>query len=64
MSPMKLFGLPIIGLVFLALMQLSYGQGVAPSPAPEGPSSDGNAIDQGIAFILMLVALAVTYLIH
>ncbi|KAI7994633.1 Arabinogalactan protein 16 [Camellia lanceoleosa] len=34
---------------------------LAPAPAP---TSDGTAIDQGIAYALMLVALALTYLIH
>nr|GLL20636.1 putative late blight resistance protein homolog R1A-4 [Ipomoea trifida] len=33
----------------------------APAPAP---TSDGVAIDQGIAYVLMLVALAITYMIH
>ncbi|RZC50055.1 hypothetical protein C5167_018481 [Papaver somniferum] len=28
------------------------------------PTSDGNAIDQGIAYVLMLAALVITYLIH
>ncbi|KAK7338019.1 hypothetical protein VNO77_18615 [Canavalia gladiata] len=32
-------------------------------PAP-APSSDGTSIDQGIAYVLMLVALVLTYLIH
>ncbi|KAM5572246.1 hypothetical protein ABKV19_012351 [Rosa sericea] len=40
----------------------------APSPSDEapapGPSSDGILIDQGIACVLMLVALVLTYLIH
>ncbi|XP_008233217.1 PREDICTED: arabinogalactan peptide 16-like [Prunus mume] len=41
----------------------------APSPASTpahapGPSSDGTSIDQGIAYVLMLVALVLTYLIH
>ncbi|KAF2303899.1 hypothetical protein GH714_024242 [Hevea brasiliensis] len=44
--------------------ELGYGQGMAPTPAAQGPSSDGKAIDQGIAYILLLVALAVTYLFH
>ncbi|OMO56402.1 Arabinogalactan peptide, AGP [Corchorus olitorius] len=39
------------------------GQAQSTSPAP-APTSDGTAIDQGIAYILMLVALAITYLIH
>ncbi|MBA0810315.1 hypothetical protein Gohar_002319 [Gossypium harknessii] len=37
--------------------------GSSPAPAP-APSSDGTAIDQGIAYILLLLALAITYLIH
>ncbi|PSS01870.1 Glycylpeptide N-tetradecanoyltransferase [Actinidia chinensis var. chinensis] len=48
----------------MALFQLSRGQGHAPSPAPIGPFSDGTAIDQGIAYALLLVALAITYLVH
>ncbi|XP_042492764.1 arabinogalactan protein 41-like [Macadamia integrifolia] len=35
----------------------------AQSPAP-APSSDGVAIDQGIAYVLMLAALVLTYIIH
>ncbi|KAK6804627.1 hypothetical protein RDI58_002411 [Solanum bulbocastanum] len=33
------------------------------SPAP-APTSDGISVDQGIAYVLMLVALVLTYLIH
>ncbi|KAF7138306.1 hypothetical protein RHSIM_Rhsim07G0006800 [Rhododendron simsii] len=36
-------------------------QSMAPAPAPV---SDGTSIDQGIACVLMLAALVVTYLIH
>ncbi|KAF8034376.1 hypothetical protein BT93_C0621 [Corymbia citriodora subsp. variegata] len=54
----------IVGFMFLTLLQLSYGQSVAPSPAPEGPSNDGKAIDQGIAYVLLFAALAITYLFH
>ncbi|PON44311.1 Arabinogalactan peptide, AGP [Trema orientale] len=36
-------------------------QSLAPAPAPV---SDGTSIDQGIAYVLMLVALVLTYLIH
>ncbi|CAK7322762.1 unnamed protein product [Dovyalis caffra] len=43
--------------------ELVFGQGMAPSPAPEAPSNDGKAIDQGIAYALLLLALAITYLI-
>ncbi|XP_020573139.1 arabinogalactan peptide 16-like [Phalaenopsis equestris] len=40
---------------------LPSAQANAPAPAP---ASDGTSIDQGIAYILMLVALVLTYLIH
>ncbi|KAK8602212.1 hypothetical protein V6N12_052026 [Hibiscus sabdariffa] len=64
MNPMKLHVFPAaIGFVLLALVQLSYGQAMGSSPAP-APSSDGTAIDQGVAYFLLLLALAVTYLIH
>ncbi|KAK9121705.1 hypothetical protein Syun_019322 [Stephania yunnanensis] len=36
-------------------------QNSAPAPAP---TSDGTSVDQGIAYVLMLVALVLTYLIH
>ncbi|KAB2076857.1 hypothetical protein ERO13_A06G061600v2 [Gossypium hirsutum] len=52
-----------IRFLLFALVQLSYGQTLGSSPAP-APSSDGTAIDQGIAYILLLLALAITYLIH
>ncbi|XAR53323.1 hypothetical protein NMG60_11021844 [Bertholletia excelsa] len=64
MNSMKLAALPIIGFMLLALLQLSHGQGIAPSPAPPSPSNYGTALDQGIAYVLLLVALAITYLIH
>ncbi|KAH1067688.1 hypothetical protein J1N35_032675 [Gossypium stocksii] len=47
----------------IVLPKLSYGQSMGSSPAPL-PSNDGTAIDQGIAYILLLLALAITYLIH
>ncbi|XP_015889389.2 arabinogalactan protein 20 [Ziziphus jujuba] len=46
----------LFGIAFPALVQ-------AQSPAP-APASDGTSIDQGIAYVLMLVALVLTYLIH
>ncbi|OAY27325.1 hypothetical protein MANES_16G116900v8 [Manihot esculenta] len=64
MSPMKLYAAEFAGFMLFALLQLGYGQGLAPSPAPQGPTSDGKSIDQGIAYILLLVALAITYLFH
>ncbi|KAI6679467.1 hypothetical protein NL676_033348 [Syzygium grande] len=48
----------------MMILQLGHGQSAAPSPSPKGPSSDGKAIDQGVAYILLLVALAITYLFH
>ncbi|CAO1945388.1 unnamed protein product [Urochloa humidicola] len=36
----------------------------AQAPAPAPASSDGTSVDQGIAYVLMLVALVLTYLIH
>ncbi|KAJ8768592.1 hypothetical protein K2173_022712 [Erythroxylum novogranatense] len=38
-------------------------QAQSSAPAPT-PTSDGTSIDQGIAYVLMLVALVLTYLIH
>ena len=62
-SILRLHVLPVIGFLFFALLQLSYGQSMGSSPAP-APSNDGTAIDQGIAYTLLIVALAITYLIH
>ncbi|KAG9142454.1 hypothetical protein Leryth_018229 [Lithospermum erythrorhizon] len=47
-------------LVFIILPSFN-AQVLEPAPAP---TSDGVAIDQGIAYVLMFVALAVTYMIH
>ncbi|CAN4096360.1 unnamed protein product [Withania somnifera] len=65
MSSMKLMNLSftIISFMLLALVEFSFGQGIAPSSASP-PSNDGTAIDQGIAYLLLLVALAITYLVH
>ncbi|KAE8056053.1 hypothetical protein FH972_012851 [Carpinus fangiana] len=41
--------------------RLGLAQSLAPAPAP---TSDGASIDQGIACVLMLLALVLTYLIH
>ncbi|XAR69549.1 hypothetical protein NMG60_11001181 [Bertholletia excelsa] len=48
-------------LVFAIALPSSQAQSMAPSPAPD---SDGTCIDQGVAYVLMLVALILTYLIH
>ncbi|KAI5568314.1 hypothetical protein POPTR_012G032000v4 [Populus trichocarpa] len=51
----------IVAIIFAISMPLAHGQSSAPAPSP---TSDGAAIDQGVACILMLVALVLTYLIH
>ncbi|KAK9103818.1 hypothetical protein Sjap_021072 [Stephania japonica] len=48
-------------LVFNIMLPAAQAQTMAPAPAP---TSDGTSIDQGIAYVLMLVALGLTYLIH
>ncbi|WMV43989.1 hypothetical protein MTR67_037374 [Solanum verrucosum] len=49
-------------LIFSILLPTAQAQQpYAPAPAP---TSDGTTIDQGIAYVLMLLALAVTYFIH
>ncbi|XP_062146684.1 arabinogalactan protein 41-like [Alnus glutinosa] len=48
----------VLVVVFLPAVQ---AESVAPAPAP---TSDGASIDQGIACVLMLLALVLTYLIH
>lgn len=64
MSSMRLYVVPVIGFLLFALLQLSYGQTMGSSAPAPAPSSDGTAIDQGIAYALLVVALAITYLIH
>ncbi|OVA01910.1 Arabinogalactan peptide [Macleaya cordata] len=49
----------IVALIFSIALPAVQAQ--APAPAP---SNDGTSIDQGIAYVLMLVALVLTYLIH
>uniref|UniRef100_M0ZHF3 Arabinogalactan peptide 22 n=1 Tax=Solanum tuberosum TaxID=4113 RepID=M0ZHF3_SOLTU len=53
----------IIGFMLLALVEFGFGQDISPSSAPP-LSNDGTTIDQGIAYVLLLVALAITYLVH
>ncbi|KAJ0951675.1 putative arabinogalactan protein/22/41 [Helianthus annuus] len=48
-----------IGFVFMALFGVNRAQEFAPVPVP---GNDGAAIDQGVAYLLLLVALAITYL--
>ncbi|XP_042479589.1 arabinogalactan protein 41-like [Macadamia integrifolia] len=53
--------LAIIALIFSIVLPAVQAESLAPAPAP---TSDGTSIDQGIAYVLMLVALVLTYLIH
>ncbi|KAK1311574.1 Arabinogalactan peptide 20 [Acorus calamus] len=66
MNSFVIRALIFIAFIFSGLMHLSHGKVVARSPTAAGPTSDGNgkAVDQGIAYILMIVALIVTYLAH
>ncbi|GFZ16409.1 Arabinogalactan peptide 20 like [Actinidia chinensis var. chinensis] len=51
----------MLALVFAIALPSVQAQSLAPGPASV---SDGTTIDQGIAYVLMLVALVLTYLIH
>lgn len=53
----------LVVLVFGIVLPSAHAQNMPLSPAPAA-TSDGTSIDQGIAYILMFVALALTYLIH
>ncbi|CAA0840434.1 Arabinogalactan peptide 22 [Striga hermonthica] len=55
---MVMFGV-VLGFILPSINAQTTGAGPAPAP-----SSDGVAIDQGIAYVLMLLALALTYIIH
>ncbi|CAJ2674566.1 hypothetical protein L195_g007959 [Trifolium pratense] len=50
-----------LGLIYASLMSIACSQSMAPAPAP---TSDGTSIDQAVAYVLMLVALLLTYIIH
>ncbi|PON97519.1 Arabinogalactan peptide, AGP [Trema orientale] len=56
----------VLALFFFALaFAIAHAESPSPAPAPApAPTSDGTSIDQGIAYVLMLVALVLTYLIH
>ncbi|KAK4744919.1 hypothetical protein SAY87_011231 [Trapa incisa] len=51
----------IAAILFTIVLPAAQAQFLAPAPAPV---SDGTSLDQGIAYVLMLVALVLTYLIH
>ncbi|GAU32630.1 hypothetical protein TSUD_71780 [Trifolium subterraneum] len=65
-SPKHSFGFGIVAIVATLIFALSLpaavnAQSQAPAPAP---TSDGSSVDQGIAYLLMLLALVLTYIIH
>ncbi|MED6194670.1 hypothetical protein PIB30_030623 [Stylosanthes scabra] len=67
MKPLTLFSFSLMSLVLFAISGFAQSQQFTPSPshAPApAPSSDGASLDQGIAYLLMLVALAITYMFH
>ncbi|KAK3032954.1 hypothetical protein RJ639_036125 [Escallonia herrerae] len=55
--------LAVAVLIIVVAFPAAVAQSPAPAPVP-APTSDGTAIDQGIAYVLMLVALALTYIMH
>ncbi|KAA0050462.1 hypothetical protein IC582_013236 [Cucumis melo] len=52
----------LIAVFYVLALSVSSAE-LSSSPAP-APTSDGTTIDQGIAYVLMLVALVLTYIIH
>ncbi|XAR66983.1 hypothetical protein NMG60_11013386 [Bertholletia excelsa] len=65
MNSLRLFVLPFNIGFFVALSQLIRVQQISPPlPAPTRSTSDGTATDQAIAYVLLFVALAITYLVH
>ncbi|KAI0498078.1 hypothetical protein KFK09_021319 [Dendrobium nobile] len=61
----KIWALLFLAIFVSGLMELTHGQALAPAPAAAPPmSNDGKAIEQGLAYVLMIAALLVTYLIH
>uniref|UniRef100_A0A0E0LC05 Arabinogalactan peptide 16 n=1 Tax=Oryza punctata TaxID=4537 RepID=A0A0E0LC05_ORYPU len=58
-------GLAAVAVVVVGIAMPASASASAPAQPPvPAPSSDGTSIDQGIAYVLMLVALVLTYLIH
>ncbi|RLN30357.1 arabinogalactan peptide 16-like [Panicum miliaceum] len=54
-------GLAVAAALVFAVAMPALAAAQAHAPAP---TSDGTSIDQGIAYLLMIVALVLTYLIH
>ncbi|CAL9138229.1 unnamed protein product [Musa acuminata subsp. burmannicoides] len=59
-STRVVFELLFLTFFISGLMQLAHGEATAPARG----IIDGKAIDQGVAYALMLVALLVTYILH
>ncbi|CAN6541100.1 unnamed protein product [Malus baccata var. baccata] len=57
----EFFVMAVFALVISLLLPSIDAQSLAPAPAP---TSDGVAVDQGIAYGLMVLALLLTYIIH
>lgn len=57
----QVFVMSIFALALALVAPSINAQVLAPAPSP---SSDGIAVDQGIAYVLMLLALLLTYIIH
>ncbi|GJM94901.1 hypothetical protein PR202_ga11585 [Eleusine coracana subsp. coracana] len=56
-----LSGLMVAAALVFAIVMPAVASAQAPAPAP---TSDGTSVDQCIAYLLMIVALVLTYLIH
>ncbi|CAN4099500.1 unnamed protein product [Withania somnifera] len=54
-------GLGMFVVALVTIIPFAQAQEFAPAPVP---GSDGTTVDQGIAYVLMLLALVLTYLIH
>ncbi|KAL5792280.1 hypothetical protein ACOSP7_000874 [Xanthoceras sorbifolium] len=55
--------LAVLAIAFVIASPSVEAQSLPPASAP-APVNDGTSIDQGIGYLLMLVALVLTYLIH
>ncbi|TKY60700.1 Arabinogalactan peptide 16 [Spatholobus suberectus] len=65
-GPKHSFGFGVVAMVatlIIALFMPAAVHAQTPAPAP-APTSDGSSLDQGIAYVLMLLALVLTYIIH
>ncbi|XP_030533253.1 arabinogalactan protein 41 [Rhodamnia argentea] len=54
----------VVVVMYTAMLLPTSARAQSPAPAPAPAASDGTSIDQGIAYVLMLIALILTYLIH